>query len=655
MPFGTLKLIPGVNTDATPTLNSAGVSSCNLIRSRDGLTEKLGGWSAFYPTPISSTVKDLHAWLDLIAVSRLAVGATGSLSYIQSGTRTDITPHISNINLAVSDFSSTNTSTVVTISSTGINATAGDLISFIYPVAIGKNQYISGVYTITTGGTDSFTITLPTAAGFTGNGDFATVSTSSGSPTITFNFVSITSGTFPNTINLGNPFTISNLTLFGTYAAVNQGANSGFFQISATSNATSSASGTLGVLIGGVHYTPATIYKQTATGTALTAVDYTLDNWGEVLVACPRDNPIFVWDPGASTPVAVALTGGPNIVRGIFIAQPAQIMVAYGCAAGGEYWQDPLLIRWSDAGDYTTWIGDSTNQAGSYRIPTGSLIVGGLQGPQQGIIWTDVDVWGMQYIQPPLIFGFNKLASGCGLVGQHAAVQLSASVYWMSQKQFFRMDPSGNVSVLPCTVWDQVFQNLDLTNANVIRAAANSQFNEVVWYYPTASSGSGLNSAYVKFNPIQNVWDYGVLGRSAWTDQSVLGAPIGADASTNMLYQHEISTDAAGAPLVAKFRTGYFVIGEGEDKIFLDWILPDFKWGTISGNPNAQIRVTVYVADYPGGPEYAWGPYVVTNTTPAINLRSRGRLVSLEFESDDLGSFWRLGACKYRFAPDGRN
>ena len=654
MPFGTMQLQPGVNTDATPTLNKAGVSECDLIRYRDGLVEKLGGWDEYYASSIGSTVRALHPWQDLQAVKRLAVGAESSLSYIYNGARTDITPCVSSFNLAINQFSSTNGSSIVTISYPGINAAVGDIFSVVYPVAVGQTILLSGAYSVVTGGANSFTIDTGTTATFSGNGDFCSLSCTSSSPNITCNFVSGTF-TFPSVLYIGQAFAIGGLTLLGTYVTSNVAGATAV--ITASGNATSSASGTLGVRVAGVTYCPAFLYRQSANvGAPITTTDWCLANWGEVLLANPKDGAIYSWNPSApSTAAKVVSANAPSIARGIFISMPSQILVAYGCSGSGQYWQDPLLVRWCDAGNYTSWTASATNQAGSYRIPSGSIVVGGLQGPQQGILWTDIDVWGMQYQGPPLVFGFNKLSTGCGLIAQHAAVQLGTNIYWMSQKQFFRMDGNGNVQPMPCTVWDQVFQDLDADNAQVIRAAANSQFSEVTWYFPTASDGSGENVKYVKFNTLFGTWDYGNLARSAWTDQSVLGSPIGADPEDDMLYQHEVSTNAAGEPLVSSFRTGWFEIGEGEDMIFLDWLLPDFKWGTVAGDPNAQIRVTVYVAKYPGSEVFVSGPFTVTNTTPALGLRARGRLVSLEFESADLNSFWRLGACKYRFRPDGRN
>jgi hypothetical protein len=100
--------------------------------------------------------------------------------------------------------------------------------------------------------------------------------------------------------------------------------------------------------------------------------------------------------------------------------------------------------------------------------------------------------------------------------------------------------------------------------------------------------------------------------------------------------------------------TGYTSLTNGEDLIFVDWMLPDMKWGTFSQPPDAQISFTFNVTDYAGQNPRVYGPYTATKQTPYISPRFRGRFVSLKLESNDLGSFWRLGSLRYRFAPSGR-
>ena len=192
-----------------------------------------------------------------------------------------------------------------------------------------------------------------------------------------------------------------------------------------------------------------------------------------------------------------------------------------------------------------------------------------------------------------------------------------------------------------------------MANVNKIRVAVNSRFNEVAWYYPTLTS-NGEVAAYVKYHTLLQQWDFGVLGRSAWINESVLGPPIGADPASRYIYQHETSTDADGAAMNSYFQTGYFVIAEADLKAFIDQVWPDAKWGYYAGTQAATLNLTFYVADYPGQTPEQFGPYALTQSTTFISPRFRGRLVSVFLGSSDLGSFWRIGDMRYRFAPDGK-
>jgi hypothetical protein len=333
----------------------------------------------------------------------------------------------------------------------------------------------------------------------------------------------------------------------------------------------------------------------------------------------------------------------------MFVAMPQRQVVAWGSTFTGIV--DPMLIRWSDVNDYDQWIGLITNQAGSYRLPKGSRIVQCIQGPQQGLVWTDLGIWAMQYSGPPYVYQFNELGTGCGLIGSKAAGSVNGIVYWMGQSQFYRLSGDG-VTPIRCPVWDVIFQDLDTTNLDRIRFAANSRFGEIAWYYPTYGNG-GENSHYVKYSFVLDQWDYGALGRTAWINESVLGPPIGAGDNT-YIYQHETSPNADGSPMLSSFQTGYFVITEANEKMFIDQIWPDMKWGYYGGTQGANVLITFYVADYAGQTPLQYGPYTMTQATTFLTPRFRGRLVSVKIESNDIDSFWRLGNIRYRFQPDGR-
>jgi len=493
-----------------------------------------------------------------------------------------------------------------------------------------------------------------------------------------------------NTFYVGVSTTVGGITLFGLYTILTVPSASSF-TFAAASTATSSAGPTAensgnvqsnfyiaigpqptgtGFGVGGFGAGGFGVgtTQSSVPGTPITATDWTLDNFGSYLIACPAGGAIYYYDPNGQLQNAQIIGGnGPLVNSGIFVAMPERQIIAYGSSFPLQ--ADPLLVRWCDIGDFTTWNATVTNQAGSFRIPTGSKIVAGIQGPQQGLLWTDLDLWAMQYVGAPLVYGFNKIGSNCGAISRHCTGQLNGAVYWMSQKQFFMSMGSGPQAI-PCPVWDVIFQNINTSYLSKVCCGVNSQFNEITWYYPSASSTE--NDSYVKYNVALQQWDYGTLGRTAWIDQSVLGAPIGAG-SDNWLYQHEVGNDAVyngqTTGMQSSFSTGYFQLNEADNLVFVDQIWPDMKWGTYSGNTNATVYLTINYTNYatdaatsPSTSYYSGSPsgqvtsitFPMTQSTEYISCRIRARFMSFSLSSTDTGTFWRLGGIKYRYQMDGK-
>ena len=758
MPHSSFKIIPGVDTNKTEALNEAAISNSQLVRfipdrTLGGLVQKLGGWTRYFPNALSSIIRALWAWEDTNGNSYLAAGAEGipagggaALTIIQNGGVTDITPEITNVNVAVS-ITTVAGSNIVTITDTGRNADAydtvyirtqisvGGLILFgQYPcIPLGANTYNIATFNrlgepayattsvtggavprfTATSGSDFITVTLANHGFLAGETFPILIATSFGGITLYGNYI-ITS------VLTANTFVISANTAAGTIATTGASGTGATATITHALSVTFTVGSTIVIAgmtpagyngthtvtassAGSVSFASATTGAQTVAGTIsgpfsasensgqanyfyyngrgplpagtgygiggyglggygtgtaptsvpgtpLNAVDWALDNWGEILIACPYDGAIYAWSTTAGDDTALVIPEAPPVNEGCFVAMPQRQIIAWGSTQTGV--KDPLLVRWCDVNNYNSWIGLITNQAGSYRIPKGSRIVQCIQGPQQGLIWTDLAVWSMQYVGPPYVYQFNEIGTGCGLIGRRAAGSMNGTVYWMGPSQFFKLAGNG-VEPIRCPVWDVIFQDLDTNNLDKIRIAPNSRFGEVTWYYPTSGNG-GEVSHYVKYNTLLNEWDFGTLGRTAWINESVLGPPIGA-APDRIIYQHETSPDADGAAMNSYFQTGYFAMTEADVKMFVDQIWPDMKWGYYgSANQNATVTITFYVNDYPGQTPLVYGPYQMTQTTTFITPRFRGRLVSIRIESSDVGSFWRLGNIRYRVMQDGK-
>jgi hypothetical protein len=686
MAFGSVRLIPGVNVEQTPTLLQASISTCQFIRFRDGLVQKLGGWVRYFALNISGIIRDLHAWEDLNQAQHLLVGSTTTLSVITGTTLQDITPQQMTTNPSP-NFSTIMNQTTVTVVDTGIsNVTTFDWVQFNTPVSVG-GLILAGVYAITSSpSTNTYTITAPIAAASTVNngGTVPAFTTTSGSSLVS---VALTAHGVVQGATVVFPISTSGngVTINGSYTVASV-TDANDFKIQVNTQATASSSfsmnggnaqllyyisigplpsaagyGTGGYGTGG--YGVGVVAGQ-QTGTEITSTDWTLDNWGEIALACPSGGGIYQFNPTGAFLNAQLVGQAPIFNNGIFVSTSQQILVAYGAAVdqtqtalpGFGLLQDPLTVSWSDSGDYTNWTPTTTDQAGSFRIPTGSIIRAGLATPNQNLLFTDLDCWAMNYLGPPFVYGFNKIGAGAGAISRHSVLQMRGNVYWMGPANFYSFTGSG-LSVLPCTVWDFVFQNLDQNFVQNVRAMPNTGFNEAGFFFPSNASVSGENDCYVKFNIVEpnQPWDYGpsnALPRSAWIDESVLGTPIAATGGA--IFQHEVGNNANNVALTPSFTTGYFFIGEGEDFSIVDVIYPDFIWGFFGNPQTAIIQMSFNVTNYPGDVPTTYGPYTVTQQTEYIGVRFRGRQMSITVASSDIGSFWRLGRVRYRYASAGR-
>lgn len=652
-----IQIRPGVNAEMTPILNEGGWSLSNLIRFFQGMAQKLGGWAKFVGTPLYGVCRGIFAWEDLNGQAYIACGTNQVLEVAYQTALYDITPVTATVNLTngYTTISGTNN---VTITSTAHGEVIGNAINIITATSI-ANTILIGYYTvISITDANNFVISTPNAyVSNTNGGITALYTTTNTSPIVqvTLNNNGFVLGTY-YAVNVST--TVGGITLSGNYliASIIDANN---FTINAGTNATSGTTGHENANHSRINFLLAsgpvssTFYGGYGVGTygigsygigvASTAAtpprQWFFGNWGALLIANPSGDGIYLWDPsgGVLNNPATLISQAPT-ANSMFIAMPERQVIALGING------DALNIGWSDINDYTSWTPTVTNQAGSYRLPRGSAIIGGIQGPQMGLIWTDLDLWAMQYLNQPLVYGFTQIASGCGLISARAMGILGGVVYWMSHNNFFEY--SGATQPIPCAVWDKIFYNIDDQQFDKITCGVNSQFNEISWFYPS-QSGNGEVDSYVKYNVNENLWDYGSLVRTAFMDKSVIINPCGVD-QNGFIQQHEVGNDADGSPMDSFIQSGLIKISDGLIYIFIERLIPDFVLSS-----GATLVLTISTLDYPNDTPRT-KTFSITSSTEYIVVRMRGRFASLKIESNDLGSFWRVGEPLYMGSAAGR-
>lgn len=695
--YAALKFQPGIDVEKTPLLNSAGFSYSIAIRWRDGLPEKIGGWQHLNGQTLIGVCTGMHAWADLSGNLYIACGTDQRLELFFGGAIYDITPLRQTTNDSP-QFSTTIASAIVNVKDSGNGAVEGDWINIVVPVSVG-GRIVQGFYqvqTVVDADNYEITIALPATADVTDGGAVPVFDTtmSSGDVTVTLNDHGYVAD---NTFEVQVATTVGGLVIDASLYTVVAPVTTNSFVIQPGGLAGSTATGgenggdaRIEYLIptglqsaeysstsGGYGLGPygAGDYGISSSGTALIPLRlWFMDNFGEDLIANYNGSPIFIWEPPETTGnVAKAIDTSnfpsamdpPVAVNICFVAGPQQMIVALGCNAIGSSTLDPNLVRWCDQSNFLVWTPSGTTLAGSYRIPSGSKIVGGLPTPSFTAIWTDIDMWLMTYlggsgsVGAQLVWGFNKVMGSTGLLAPNACAVYQNRVFYLSSNGMFMFNGNA-LTLIPCPVWDKFWKNVNRQQINKVNLQVNSYFQEIAIAFPSAT-GDGTVDSRITYNIRENIWTYDdaptQTARTAWTDESVYGSPVGTDLSGYLQQQDSEGVyDADGSALPASVRTGWFSVQEGSLLSMMERIEADL---IVTGG-TGTIYVTVYAKDYAvesdAVPVRTYGPYrwVVGAGPPWSIVRARGRFMSIEISSTELGVFWRLGDMRYRIQQAGR-
>jgi hypothetical protein len=369
--------------------------------------------------------------------------------------------------------------------------------------------------------------------------------------------------------------------------------------------------------------------------------------------------------PGASD---VPLTQNTLIV-----SDASDFTFVFGSNAYLSTTYDPMLVRWSDQESLTNWTPAVTNQSGSLRLSHGSQIQAVLQARQEILVFTDAAVYSLQYLGAPYVWGSQILSDNISIVSINAAMFANGTAFWMGQDKFYKYD--GRVQTLNCDLLRFIFDDINRDQYGQIFAGTNEGFNEVWWFYCTKNSD--VINRYVVYNYIENAWYYGSLGRTAWLDSSLRSSPMAATYANNLVYHEngvDDNTTGTAVAINAWITTSQFDIGDGHNFAFAWRMLPDLTFvGSTAGTaPSLTMQLQPLQNSGSGyndpisvGGTSATGTQTVTSTTQVypidvdtftgqLNIRVRGRQMSMRIESNQIGTQWQLGAPRVDFRPDGR-
>tara|TARA_R110000824_G_scaffold213726_1_gene400026 strand:+ start:52 stop:2193 length:2142 start_codon:yes stop_codon:yes gene_type:complete len=712
MPLTKLQFKSGISSDITAYSNEGGFIDGDKIRFRFGFPEKIGGWAKVSSNTYQGKARRLHNWIALDGSDYLGIG-THLKYYIEEGTTfNDITPIRSTITSGIT-FTTVNASAVVTVNLTNHGANANDFVTISAADAalagLAASLFNKEHQIISITDSSKFTINLGS------NASSAATGLAKGSGSVTANFQLNTgtdttvggtgwgAGQFGGLTN-GALTTQLNEALDDSETAIDVDDETGITTAGDvilvgeelmlvagdtddnTLNVTRGHSGTTAV----AHDDDTTV--RLAVGNAITTDDFvgwgssasvtvsgnqirlwSHDNFGEDLIINAINSGIFYWDRtnGLATravelsTISGTKTSVPQIAKQIMVSDRDRHAIAFGAdglgatatATQGDGVQDPLLIRFSSQENPIDWFPTTRNTAGDLRLGGGSTFVQAVETKQEILVLTNKTLHSMKYIGPPFTFGIQELSKNITIMSPFSAIASGDAVYWMGIDTFYAYS-GGQTSQLPCTIKDKIFLDINISEKDKVHVGVNSEFNEIIWFYPTA--GQTEVDAYVIYNTSEQVWYNGTLSRDAWLDRGIRTLPI-ATGST-LIYNHEVGFDDDGSAMTAFVESAPMALGEGDRLASLSTVIPDVNFaGSTATNPSVNFTVKsrthsgsgfTQTSDAKSSQRSATSP--VEAYTQKLDFRVRGRTFSLRIESTALGTKFKLGTPLVNVVQDGR-
>lgn len=636
-----ISLKPGINRDETAYTNTGGWYDSDYIRFRNGMPEKIGGWTKVYDnqSPLIGKCRKMYDWSDTVGNQYLACPTNVKFYVDNSSSLIDITPIRRSVTLGADPIATTNTSSEITITDINHGAVVGDYITVIGSSNVNgilsseiNNEFVitsvanSNAYSVITSGTATSTgsgggssvevtyqfhpgsaSTIATTGwssgpwggisgvygwGYGPSGNGVGITTYYDGLWSVDNYGEDMIACPRDVINgyvLGtNPISTTNTSNVVTVIQANHGYSNGTAII--IGGVTTEIGGIPTVQINGSH----TITVANSNAYTFVVSNVATSSASGGTGAGAYTSSLVYWDVEDVSGPAVSFSelGSvykklylPYVATEIMVSDQNRQIIAFGCNPYDvDQGPDPMIVRWSDSSDPTNWdAADTTTTSGEQRLSSGSYIVTAIQNRDEILIWTDSSLFSMSYIGAPYGYGFNLVGQNFDIIGPNSKIVTGAIAYWMGSNNFYAYD--GKIQPLPCTVRDYVFTDLSVADGKKVYCSADSGNNEIIWFYPSSSQGGSPGQRevdrYVVFNYAENAWYYGTMARTAWIDRRGHTNPRSVSVD-GYLYNQESGFDDGStsppSPIPAYIQSSPIEIQEGSNFMFINRIIPDLTF-----------------------------------------------------------------------------
>jgi hypothetical protein len=569
------------------------------VRWADGLAEKMGGYELYdLVSPSDADVdvtymgkaRSTWEWDSLDGETWIAFGTACKLYVVNRGVLYDITPMRKQSNV-VDGFTTAAASITVTVVDPGHDSQDGDHFRILTDVTVGGITITAGEYDITrVVDLDTFEFEIPSAA-------------------------------------------VSSATSVGT-VVIQYDLSCGL----------ESDSPLYGYGVGP--------YGEGTYGTARTESTYmgklrvwSLDNWGEDLLASPNGGTLYewrrVWGPDSR---ARAVVGAPANIERMMVGPDDRHVIAFGTnLESGNQQHDKMFVRWCKGDDYTVWNKLPTNDAGSKRLDSGSRLITAVKTNRGILLFSDRSLYFVSLIGGTDVYAIVPAGVTPEIISPEAAIDVDGTVYFMTNGDHYMWN--GTINLMECDIKTQVFgvpgrPGINKQNAGKAHVRVVEDFNEIWWSYPSANATE--NDSTSIYNYELKCWYSSSIPRECGRHASPSLDRQPYAFYNNRMWLHEIGADGDDGegfvePLHAYLHSYQREVLDGALEARVSKLIPDFD--ALDG----VIDVSVEGRERPQSPIKSRGPYLVSEDTTRVCPDIRVRQVAIVIDSNELGAQWRMG------------
>ena len=257
------------------------------------------------------------------------------------------------------------------------------------------------------------------------------------------------------------------------------------------------------------------LYKMSAADSSLTDIKksggysttggntWRFAQFGETLIAINRDdNPQTITIAGAG--LFSDLGGSPPKAKYIAVVRDQVMMANVNDAVDGE---KPYRIWWSAINSATGWTSGTNLSDYQDVVDVGNCT--GLIGGEYAIALFEKSIVRATFVGAPLIYQFDKLTNnrGCAIPGSVASVGPSL-VFFLSEDGFYMLRGSEIVPIGAQKINNWFLDRFKWASRANMVSAVDPIHQNVIWAYPSVSSGDGENDEIIIYNYHLNRWSH---------------------------------------------------------------------------------------------------------------------------------------------------